>query len=336
MLTVGILYGGRSSEHDVSLCTAASIISAIDRSKYNPVAVGIDRDGRWYVQPSPETEHAEGFGKVMKLNRTGDWCLNHYEKDKRLHLSNRGTGETVSIDIIFPAVHGTFCEDGTLQGLLDLACVPYVGADVIGSAIGMDKDIAKRLLRDGSVPVVPWLCFTSTEYRQDRRSVREKIGSALGYPLFVKPSGSGSSVGVSRVKTPAELEAAIELALRYSVRFMAEKAVHAREIECAVLGNEEPIASRTGEIVPRREFYSYEAKYLDSDGAELLVPASIDSLLEDRVRALAVKGYKLLNCSGMARVDFFLDRDTGEIYLNQINTLPGFKSKIIYTRLLEY
>ncbi len=336
MITVGVLYGGRSGEHDVSLCSAASIISAMDRTKYDVVAIGIDRDGKWYVQEKPEIISSAEFGTVMKLNRTGEWCLNHYEKDCRLHLANRSTGKTVSLDVIFPAVHGTFCEDGTLQGLLDLACVPYVGADVIGSAIGMDKDVAKRLLRDSGIPVVPWLCFTATAYRRDRRAVRESIGSTLGYPLFIKPSGSGSSVGVSRVMTPGELEAAIDMALKNGTRFMAEKAINAREIECAILGNDEPIASCTGEIVPRHEFYSYEAKYLDSNGADLLVPAAIDDVLEEKIRSLAVKGYTLLNCSGMARVDFFLDRDTGDLYLNEINTLPGFTSISMYPRLWQH
>lgn len=336
MLTVGVLFGGRSGEHDVSLCSAASIVSSLDTNRFNVVAVGIERDGRWHVQDKPEYTQAEGFGKVLKLNHTGDWYLNHYERDGRLHLIDMITGRNVILDVIFPAVHGTFCEDGTLQGLLELACVPFVGADVTGSAIGMDKDVAKRLLRDGGIPVVPWICFSGSSFRADRRAVREEIGSTLGYPLFIKPAAAGSSVGVSRVRTPAELDKAIETALRHSLRFMAEKAVNAREIECAVLGNDSPVASCTGEVVPRREFYSYEAKYLDSDGAELLVPAAVDSSVEERIRSMAVTGYSLLNCAGMARVDFFLDKDTGDIYLNEINTLPGFTSISMYPRLWNH
>ena len=336
MRTVGVLFGGRSGEHDVSLCSAASVVSALDPGKYRVTAIGIDRDGKWYVQERPDIVDDPDFGRVLRMEKKGAWYVNHYDEGNRLVLRNAENGAEVSVDVVFPAVHGTYCEDGTLQGLLELAMVPYVGADTIGSSIGIDKDVAKRLLRDGGVPVVPWETLHLDEWRRDRESLVGRIRDSLSLPIFVKPARTGSSVGVIKVRRYEDLAGACDEAFRYDVKLLAEKGVDAREIECAVIGNGEPEASVLGEVVPRHEFYSYESKYIDPDGAELLIPAPLDEAVAAEIRSIAVKGYRLLCCSGMARVDFFLDRRSGEYFLNEVNTLPGFTGISMYPRLWEH
>ena len=232
-------------------------------------------------------------------------------------------------------MHGTFGEDGTLQGLLELAMVPYVGADVIGSAVGMDKDIAKRLLHEAGIPVVPSVTLSKQQWQNDAANIIKKAMDKLGLPVFVKPVCTGSSVGVKKVKEREELAAAIEFALQFDMRVMIEKAINCREIECAVLGNENPEATVPGEIIPNHEFYSYEAKYIDPNGASLKIPADIEASLAAEISRMAIEGYKALGCSSMARVDFFLDKKTNEFYLNEINTLPGFTSISMYPKLWE-
>ena len=334
MLNVCVLYGGRSGEHDVSLCSAASVISALDRNKYSVTAVGITRDGRWHVQDRPVIVDDKDFGKVLELKETGTWTVNHYEKQGKLVLHNSESGKTFSGDVVFPVLHGTFCEDGTLQGLLELAMVPYVGADVLGSSVGMDKDVSKRLLRDGGIPVVPWITVTDRQWRTDRES-SAKMAENLGYPLFVKPANAGSSVGVKKIKSETDLYEGVEFSLRYDNKVLIEKAVNAREIECAVLGNEAPEASVLGEVVPSHEFYSYEAKYIDPEGAKLKIPAPIEPGTAEEIRKTALKAFRLLNCMGMARIDFFLEKDTDSFFLNEINTLPGFTNISMYPKLWE-
>jgi len=246
------------------------------------------------------------------------------------------SGSSIDVDIVFPVIHGTYCEDGTVQGLLELAMVPYVGADIAGSVIGMDKDVAKRLLRDGGIPVVPWKTVTSVELEERADLIASDVIDKFGLPLFVKPCNTGSSVGVKKVSEAGDLMEAMNFAMKYDNKILIEKAVSAREIECAVLGNEDPESSVPGEIIPRHEFYSYEAKYIDSSGAELNIPAKLHDDLSGAIMDAAVKGYKLLNCSGMARVDFFLEKNGDEFYLNEINTLPGFTSISMYPKLWEY
>ncbi len=333
MLTVGVLFGGRSGEHDVSLCSAASVVSAMDPRKYNVVAIGIDRDGRWYVQDRPVIIDDKDFGRILKLEKKGTWFVNHFEERNKLVLYDIDENKKVSVDVVFPAVHGTYCEDGTLQGLLELAMVPYVGADSVGSSVGIDKDITKRLLRDSGIPVVPWLTIFSEDWARDPDAVIASVMKEIRLPLFVKPARTGSSVGVKKVKTGAELPGAIEFAFQFDTKLLVEKGINAREIECAVLGNNDPRASVLGEVRTRHEFYSYESKYIDPDGAELIIPAPLDETLSGSVRAAAVEGYRVLCCGGMARVDFFLDRDSGAYYLNEINTLPGFTSISMYPKL---
>ncbi|HPD56243.1 MAG TPA: D-alanine--D-alanine ligase [Smithellaceae bacterium] len=333
---VGVLYGGRSGEHDVSLCSAASVVEALDKNKYKVVAIGIDRDGKWYVQDKPQIIPHKDFGKVLALKKKGKWLVNHFEQNNQLRLYDLSSkNKKVIIDVVFPVLHGTFGEDGTLQGLLELAMVPYVGADVIGSSVGMDKDVAKRLLREAGIPVVSSITINKSEWKANTQNIIQSAVGKLGLPLFVKPVCTGSSVGVKKVKEKEKLAKAVNFAFQFDTRVMIEKAIDCREIECAVLGNYNPQASILGEIVPKHEFYSYEAKYIDPDGAALNIPAKIDLALSDKIRKFAVDGYKALGCSGMARVDFFLDKNTNEFYLNEINTLPGFTSISMYPKLWE-
>jgi D-alanine-D-alanine ligase len=335
-MNIGVLYGGRSGEHDVSLCSAASVFSALDRNKYEVKAVGIARDGRWYVQDKPEIIPDKNFGKILSLKKNGMWLVNHFEQSNKLHLYNlKNKNKEVIIEIVFPVLHGTFGEDGTLQGLLELAMVPYVGADVTGSAVGMDKDIAKRLLNQAGIPVVPSLTVNKQRWQDDAKFITQGALTKLGLPLFVKPVCTGSSVGVKKVKKKELLAKAMNFAFRFDTRVMIEQAVDCREIECAVLGNEKAFASILGEIIPRHEFYSYEAKYLDPEGAALKIPAEIDKSLATKIRKTAIEGYMALGCSSMARVDFFLDKKTNKFYLNEINTLPGFTSISMYPKLWE-
>jgi D-alanine-D-alanine ligase len=335
-LKIGVLYGGRSGEHDVSLCSAASVITALDKTKYDIVAIGIDRDGRWFVQDKPEIITDRHFGRIMSLKKTGLWLVNHFEEQNRLHLYNLvDSKEQMAIDLIFPVLHGTFGEDGTLQGLLELAMVPYVGVDVAGAAIGMDKDIAKRLLMEAGIPVVPWITLGRRQWEGQSKKILRETLAHLGLPLFVKPLCTGSSVGVVKVKKGNELCAAVDYAFQYDTRVMIEKGIDCREIECAVLGNDVPEASVLGEILPNHDFYSYEAKYLDPEGAKMSIPAKLPAKLATSIRRCALAGYAALNCNSMARVDFFLDRKTNDFYLNEINTLPGFTSISMYPKLWE-
>jgi D-alanine-D-alanine ligase len=335
-IRIGVLYGGRSGEHDVSLCSAASVFSALDRNKYYVTAIGIDRDGRWYVQDKPQIIPDKDFGRKMALKKSGTWLVNHFEQKNKLHLYNlKNKNKEVVVDVVIPVLHGTFGEDGTLQGLLELAMVPYVGADVIGSAVGMDKDVAKRLLNEAGIPVVPSVTVSKQQW-QDNTKIISKIALAkLGLPVFVKPVCAGSSVGVKKVKKKELLAKAMNFAFQFDTRVMIERAVDCREIECAVLGNENPAGSVLGEIIPHHEFYSYEAKYLDPEGAALKIPAQVKASLADKIRETALEGYMALGCSSMARVDFFLDKKTNKFYLNEINTLPGFTSISMYPKLWE-
>ncbi|MDY6934657.1 MAG: D-alanine--D-alanine ligase family protein [Spirochaetota bacterium] len=334
MIRIGILYGGRSLEHDVSLCSAASVVSAIDKDKYEIIAVGIDRDGKWYVQEEPVIEIDKNFGKVLALKRRGRWFVNHFEDDMKLNLYNLDNNEKIELDVVFPVIHGSFCEDGKIQGLLELAMVPYVGADVKGSVVAMDKDVTKRLLRDANIPVVPWIFLSSMEWCNYSNNV-EMIVEELGLPLFVKPSNTGSSVGVMKVSEENELLAAIKYSFTFDNTVIIEKSINCREIECAVLGNHFPEVSMLGEIIPHHEFYSYEAKYIDPDGAELRIPAQISKELADEIRQTAGEAYRILCCRGMARVDFFVEKDESAYYINEINTIPGFTNISMYPKLWE-
>lgn len=334
---VGVLYGGKSGEHEVSRCSAASVFSSIDRSSYDVVAIGVDRDGRWYPQEPAEFVQDPSFGKVLDLKNEGSWLVSNFANNDQLVLKETVSGRTLNVDVIFPIIHGTNGEDGTLQGLLDLAAVAYVGPGVLGSSAGMDKDCTKRLLRDRGIPVVPWITVTRLQWKTQQTEILRRIDDEIQYPFFVKPANAGSSVGIHKVKDKDDAAQQIEDSLRYDVKVLVEKAIECREIECAVLGNNEnPRASVLGEIIPSHEFYSYEAKYIDANGAKLAIPAPVSETLAEKIRADAVAGFQTLYLDGLSRVDFFVEKGSDRYYLNEVNTLPGFTSISMYPKLWEH
>ncbi len=334
-IRVAVLFGGKSAEHEVSLWSAKSVIDNLDRDKYEPVLIGIDQQGRWLCQDAPKLL-ASGVAKRLNLSAgesltatSSELALVPGEHNSIIGINN---GETFqAVDVVFPVLHGPYGEDGAVQGLLKLANIPYVGAGVLGSAVGMDKDVQKRLLAAAGIPVAK---FVVVERANRKLAKYEQLVNRLGSPLFVKPANLGSSVGVGKVHNAEELEPALEEAFEYDRKVLIEEFVKAREIECAVLGNEEPIASLPGEIRPQHEFYSYEAKYLDEHGAELDIPAKLSDEQTQRIRRLAVETFKILCCEGMARVDFFLN-EKGEFLVNEINTIPGFTNISMYPKLWE-
>jgi D-alanine-D-alanine ligase len=325
-LRVGLVYGGRSVEHEVSISSAASILRNLDPSRYEVWLLGVGHDGRWRLgEPGASLESALERGEPVLLPAT--------PADNALRAAGSAS-EGVRLDVLFPIVHGRGGEDGALQGLLELAGIAYVGSGVLGSALQMDKEVAKRLLAAGGLPVVPSCAIRSDELLRDPRAVVARVVRELAGPLFVKPANSGSSVGIQKVKEPGALGRALAEASRYDTKLLVEKALDAREIEVAVLGNEEPEASLPGEIRPRREFYDYEAKYVD-ESTELVVPAPLDRDETERVRDLALRAYRTLEGSGLGRVDFFLERSSGAFYVNEVNSLPGFTEVSMYPRLWE-
>jgi D-alanine-D-alanine ligase len=330
-LCVGILFGGRSGEHDVSLQSAASVINALDAVKYEILPIGITREGKWRMgsgaaQLLPQV--LEGGDPVTPtVDPAGPKLL-------PLARSVPARDSRPDIDVVFPVLHGTFGEDGTVQGLLELADVPYVGAGVLASATGMDKDVMKRLFRDAGLPVVPWVLVLRSMWESNPDAVRKQVEKELRYPLFVKPVNMGSSVGISKVHHRRELVAALNLAAQYDRKILIEQGIDAREIECAVLGNDQPQASVPGEVVPVNEFYDYEAKYI-KEGSELVIPAKLTARQTAQVREVAIRAFQAVDCAGMGRVDFLLDRKTGKVFLNEINTIPGFTSISMYPKLWE-
>ncbi len=330
-IRVGILFGGRSAEHEVSLQSAKSIIEAIDRSRYDLTLIGIDRQGKWFLADERKyLENPDDPAAISIAPSAEELALVPGDEDRAV-MNMTSLSAVDKLDVVFPVLHGTFGEDGTVQGLLKLADIPFVGAGVLGSAVGMDKDVMKRLLRDAGIPVPKFLVYGRAE---GRSAGYETVAAALGGTVFLKPANCGSSVGVSKAKNEAEFRKALELAFRYDHKVIIEEAVDGREIECSVLGNEEPLASVPGEILPKHEFYSYEAKYIDGEGAALRIPADLAGEVSDRVRAMAVNAYRVLCCEGMARVDMFLTKN-GDILVNEINTLPGFTKISMYPKLWE-
>lgn len=328
---MGILFGGKSAEHEVSLQSAKNIIDAIDKEKYDVTLIGIDKTGQWHLNDSPQFLLNSNDPKAIALSKTekGVVIVPGQEGEKLLQLT--GSRAAGNVDVIFPVLHGPYGEDGTMQGLLKLANIPFVGAGVLGSAIGMDKDVAKRLLRDAGIPIARFMVV----YKWDRdRLPLDEITQSLGLPLFVKPANAGSSVGVSKVKTKEQFMAAVDNAFRFDTKILIEEFVAGREVECAVLGNEAPQASRVGAIIAQQEFYSYEAKYIDENGAVLQIPADIPAPVEQELQAIAVRAFQVLCCEGMARVDFFLTADNKAV-INEINTIPGFTKISMYPKLWE-
>jgi D-alanine-D-alanine ligase len=328
-IRVGILFGGKSAEHEISLLSAKNVIDAIDKSKYEPVLIGIDKNGQWLVNESSDFLLNTSNPKLIALNKTASQhiALAPQSQGRLVKLASGDIGQTV--DVVFPILHGPMGEDGTIQGLLKLANIPFVGAGVLGSAVGMDKDVMKRLLRDAGIPVSKFRVF-----RRGDSIDFDSVTRELGLPVFVKPANLGSSVGISKAKDKTGFEKAVTLAFRYDSKIVIEEAIKGREIECAVLGNRDPQASIAGEIIPTHEFYSYEAKYIDEQGARLEIPAKIPAETLKRVQGMAVKTFKALDCEGMGRVDFFLT-DDGSLYVNEINTIPGFTKISMYPKLWE-
>ncbi len=351
-LRIGVIYGGRSGEHEISIASAAAVVSNLDRDRYEAVPLYIDRDGRWTIADRPPTAApaADVIGRTRaEASRTTarggrEAYLVPYPSQENLIVIDRdrvsgvemghdqATITGLSLDIVFPVLHGPYGEDGTIQGLLELANVPYVGAGVLASSAGMDKAVMKVLFQARGLPNVEHLVVANKEWGRDAAGVRTQIAERLRYPVFVKPVNLGSSVGISKVKSEAELDAAMAEAGQYDRRIIIEAAVpHTREIECSVLGNDHPEASIPGEIVPSGEFYDYEAKYLSE--SEVRVPAPLTPAQTDRVRALAVEAFLAIHAAGMARVDFLMDGESGKLYVNEINTIPGFTTISMFPKL---
>jgi D-alanine-D-alanine ligase len=333
-IRVGVIFGGRSGEHEVSLVSASSVISALDKDKYEPVLIGITKDGRWLS--STETLKLFKSNEIALDDKNEKYLLPDPGKKGLVAFDDNGNiSESEKIDVIFPIMHGTYGEDGTIQGLLELANVAYVGAGVLASAVGMDKVVQKNLFIQANLPVADFLYFTLERFEADIEGWIEKIEVKLGYPSFVKPANSGSSVGISKAHNREELLLAIKEAFQYDRKVLVEVGIeNAREIECAVLGGDFPEVSVPGEVVSSNEFYDYDAKYVDGK-SEAIIPAPLSDSLTKEVRQLAKEAFIMLDCFGMARVDFFVSRDDNKIILNEINTIPGFTKISMFPKLWE-
>jgi D-alanine-D-alanine ligase len=327
-LRVGVLFGGRSGEHEVSLISAASVIQALDPGKYEPVPIGITKDGQWLAGTAANKMLPEILLSGERVMLSADPNV------AALVPVSNSRPDALRVDVVFPVLHGTYGEDGTVQGLLDLAGLPFVGSGVLGSAVGMDKDMQKRLFLQAKLPVGEFMAILRAEWEKSRGKVLGAIRKKFRFPVFVKPATLGSSVGMTKAHDPKELAAAMDLAAEFAQKILVEKAIRGREIEVSVLGNEDPKASIPGEIVPHREFYDYAAKYLE-EGTRLLIPAKLNKAQVKRFQEFAVRAFRSLECLGMARVDFFLENRTGKILLNEINTIPGFTSISMYPKLWE-
>ncbi len=344
-IRVGVLFGGRSGEHEISLRSALTVMSAMDPRRYEIVPIGIDHEGHWFLEKNALKVLAQTTPDLGALS-AGDipvTLLPHNDSRSLVRTPSKSGLEAPDqpnlggpLDVVFPVLHGTFGEDGTVQGLLELAGVPYVGAGVLGSAIGMDKDVQKRVLRDAGVAVVKYHSIIRGDY-QEHPALAKKFARELGYPVFVKPNALGSSIGISKVKSPAGLDGALADAFQYDRKALIEESCEGRELECAVLGNDRPEASTVGEILVTHghEFYSYESKYIDEKGSETRIPAKLPKAALNKIRKMAVEAFKALSLRGMARVDFLARRDLKQIYVNEVNTIPGFTSISMYPKLWE-
>jgi len=342
-IRVALLYGGRSGEHEISLRSAASVMRNLDPERFEIIPVGIDRDGTWHLN-DPDLLRQEDAESLRVITGGVPVALPPYNRDGGTALMPLAGGMHRGIDVVFPVMHGPLCEDGAIQGLCELADVPYVGCGVLASAVGMDKDVAKRLVAAAGLPIVPYLALKHGKWgsergRDDGESLSAWVGEHLGYPAFVKPANMGSSVGIHKVNSPGELAPALDDAFRYDRKVLIERGVDAREIEFALLEQDapdgEPLVSVAGEIAPSHEFYSYEAKYLDENGAALIIPAALTDEQAATGAELARRIFLCLECEGMARVDLFLDRASNSFYFNEVNTLPGFTAISMYPKLWE-
>lgn len=334
-IRVGIIFGGRSGEHEVSLMSARSVMKAIDRDKFEVLPIGITKEGQWLagedVMKALTSGVDNGATHAALVGEPGQRALVALEGDGGRAIAAR---EIAEMDVIFPVLHGTFGEDGTVQGLLELAEMPYVGAGVVGSAVGMDKGIFKAVMESHGIPVLPYKLVLRSAWAEEREGILDSLEAVFDYPVFTKPANLGSSVGISKCRSRDELADGLDDAARYDRRLIAEQGIDAREIEVSVLGNDAPIASVPGEVVPDEEFYSYASKYLN-DAAELLIPAPISEELSQEVREMAVAAYRAIDCAGLGRCDFLLDKDDDTLYMNEINTIPGFTHISMYPKLWE-
>lgn len=329
---VGVLFGGKSVEHEVSLISARNVIDALDKDRFDVVLIGIDKEGAWHLHDAHHfLEHSDD-PKLVRLHGVKEKVAVVPKDAEKQLVSLSGEAIAGPLDVVFPILHGPFGEDGTIQGLLKLAGIPFVGAGVLGSAIGMDKDVMKRLIEHAGLPTPRFLCFRRPSFSA---LTFKAISKELGTPFFLKPANAGSSVGVFKVKSEEEFKGALADAAQYDDKLLFEEAIDAREIECSVLGNEEPHASLPGEVIPTHEFYSYAAKYLDENGAHLKVPADLDPDKVKEVQELSIKAFQVLECEGMARVDFLMRKSDGKLFLNEINTIPGFTDISMYPKLWQ-
>jgi D-alanine-D-alanine ligase len=328
-LRVGVLFGGRSGEHEVSLASAASVIRALDPEKYEAVPIGITKDGRWLVGSTAQRMLPE----VLKSGERV-WLPPDPTSAALIPIAPIAGHPRVAVDVVLPVLHGTYGEDGTVQGLLELTGLPYVGAGVLASAVGMDKDVQKRLFEQAGLPIVPFLAVRRFEWEHERAQVLKRIKKKFGFPVFIKPATSGSSLGMTRVKAAHEIPAALDLAAEFALKIIIERAVTAREIEVSVLGNDTVRASIPGEVLPHREFYDYTAKYLEQ-GTRLLIPAPLTNKQVSVFQKYAIRAFRAIEGTGMARCDFFLERRTGKVYLNELNTIPGFTAISMYPKMWE-
>jgi D-alanine-D-alanine ligase len=346
-IRVGVLFGGRSGEHEISMRSALTVMSAMDPTRYEIVPIGISRDGRWYLRSDAVAMLSQAAPKLRALGRGGiSVSLPPHPGRHTLTVTPNGNARAHKtkpkpllpgpLEVIFPVLHGSYGEDGTVQGLLELAGVPYVGAGVLGSAVGMDKDAQKRLLRDSGIPVVRYFSLTRADADEDP-AAGQRLADELGYPVFVKPNALGSSIGISKVKAASALAAALTDAFQYDRKVLIEASCAGREFECAVLGNDRPEASIPGEVIVKggHNFYSYESKYVDPEGSEVHIPADIAGDVATRIRKISIAAFKALNLRGMARVDFLARPDLSELFVNEVNTIPGFTAISMYPKLWE-
>lgn len=331
-IKVGVIFGGRSGEHEVSLESARSVMQALDRDKYDVIPIGIDKHGRWLSGDVMAALTGGGTGQPAALLPDPQSSALLQVDQPEAHTAV--LSQVAQLDVIFPVLHGPYGEDGTVQGLLELANLPYVGAGVVGSAVGMDKAMFKYVMTANGLPVLPWQFVLQSEWQEQETAVLERIETALAYPVFTKPANLGSSVGISKCHNRAELSAGLQEAAAYDRRIVVEQGIDARELEIAVLGNDKPIASIVGEVRPRREFYDYVAKYV-SDDSDLFIPADIPPETAVAAQELAIRAYKAIDCAGLGRADMLLDTHTGNLYVNEINTIPGFTRISMYPKLWE-
>ncbi|MFZ5968828.1 MAG: D-alanine--D-alanine ligase [Bacillota bacterium] len=339
-INVAVVFGGKSGEHEVSLMSATSIIRAMDKEKYNIIPLGITKEGNWMIYNGPvekiESGEWEGISNKLLQDNPAKHVfsvipLGNQKSESSLECIPQNLGE--QIDVVFPVLHGPYGEDGTIQGLLEMANIPYVGAGVLASAVGMDKVFAKRLFEMAGLPMGKYCVIMRKKWKEDHETYIRMIEENFTYPVFVKPANLGSSVGISKAHDRDEFIKGVEEAAKHDRKILIEEFISCRELECGVLGNDEPMASVVGEIVPSHEFYDYEAKYFDDGKSKMIIPADIPEEKAQEIRELAVRGYKAIDCSGLGRVDFFMEKGTQNIYINEINTMPGFTKYSMYPLL---